>query len=281
MSVERLRFLAQSQSGFSIMGVVIAAGVAGAISMFLMDQIVNANRAQSSLERRLEVSGIKQRLMVEVDCPNTLAGVNFATQCDPATPFYLRLKNKANNNIDGAAGTGVLANSRQLEGQWFSRTTCDTVTGTPTLRVQIALQGPTAGTFGKDPQTRQDYDWANVRGSIFSPTGTTLCSAELGGGGGGGGGPWKSGDLADSGASCQSNMMSDDDGNDSYNRNLYTGTVLCDPGKSAISGSVDCGAGGAVRLQHSHVTPGGNGWTGACCPDGAFAGAGRIKVLCQ
>jgi hypothetical protein len=245
--------------------------------MFLMDQISSANRAQVSMERKLEIFAIKQRLLNEVDCANTLAGVNPASDCTPWN--YLNLRNSSNASVTGAAGTGVLLNSLLLENKWYIRTTCDSASVPPSLVVRAAREGSSSATFGQDPSTGFVFDWAYAKGLLFGPTATTLCSQQLGGAGPPPG-AWKVGDLAAGGA-CQSNMMQDDDGNDSYGLALYSGTVLCNPGQNAVAGSVDCGAGGASRLQHSHVNAAGNGWTGACCPDGAFVGTGKIKVLCQ
>lgn len=281
MYMERKNFSAtRSQGGFSIVGVIIAAGIVGTISVFLMDQILTATRAQLSVEKRLEVSGIKQRLMFEIDCANTMAGINPATDCSPTN--YIPLRNKANAVIGFANGTGSFANSRQIEGQWFVRGTCTTAPNA-SLEVQVALQGSNPATFGKDPMTRQDLNWTNKKGTIFGGDNdeTTFCSTEVGGAGPPPPPPsaWTSGNLVGAGG-CQSNYVWGDDGNDEV-RNYYAGTVNCPPGLSAVSGSVDCGAGRAQRVQHSHVTAAGDGWAGGCCSDGAYDGTGKIKVLCQ
>lgn len=291
-----------NQSGFSLVGALAGIAVTAILSIALATLFVNIGKYQAAMEDKVDLLTMKQGLLQEISCRETMLAVNIATGCSPTN--YITLRTASGGTVGAAVGTGNFANSRLYNGGWYLRATCSLTDRT--LDVRVAKPAGNMTSYSTEPLTKELYDWISFRGRLFG-SGSTICSGAIdaavagtlddptptptpaatptpsgGGGGGGGGGYFTTATLVATGANCITGLRTDDDGNAYKDDVVYAATVSCPGSTMPTGGGVDCNAGGAAG-QTLYSSPTADGWTGGCCINKttAFNGANKLRVICK
>jgi hypothetical protein len=101
--------LFKSESGMSIVLVMIAAVLLSAIAAASSKYLSAASKSGRKIESSLDLSGIKLRVIDAVNCTNTMATTNAPANCTTSSYGYLALRDHANRVIvqeDGSTRIG-------------------------------------------------------------------------------------------------------------------------------------------------------------------------------
>jgi hypothetical protein len=141
----------------SLVSVLVAVGLAGALAMILSRMSANAIRANRSTELRGDLESIRNTLRNVASCSQTLPA-DLST-CDESK--YIPIRRKDGTILvkaDGAAGSPI--------GSWYLRASCDGLH----LNIEAARKKSRDGAFLVDPLTQTELSWRQL---FTSP----LCSS--------------------------------------------------------------------------------------------------------
>ncbi len=180
----------ESESGVSLVGVLIGAGLAGFIALMISRNLTQGLQGQKKVEIYGELAHIEQQIGRYLDCDYSLAqarlqaGVSSnqalcnaasSSGADLLASKPIQLYAKTENGSYKSFTTDL--NPAQFQagriGQWYLRAGCDWTNQSLVIRA-ARLQGTT---FVKDPLTKTSLDWNNDRLLLFGgQTGqTSLC----------------------------------------------------------------------------------------------------------
>lgn len=164
------------------MGAIV--GIIGLAAMKMFQYLFNSN---AHVTLKADEISLRNSLSQLIDCNKTFLGnsVIVATDCLPAAPKPLLLRDKNNNPITSAlepvTGTfnpqdATFQGSGKL-GDWFLRAYCDSTVGSLVIRV---AKSAGSGAFQVNPLTKQPIDWSNRSGNpSFGTASTLLCSGNV------------------------------------------------------------------------------------------------------
>ncbi len=179
-----------SELGSSLVGVLMAAGLAGFIALIVSRNITNGLQGQKKVEIYTELASIEQTLGTYVDCEYSLKqarqtlGLSSNQQLCNANgssgpsllashpiQLYVRTENGSNKSLTADLNAAQYKSGRI--GQWYLRVGCDWANQSLVVRA-ARLQNTT---FLKDPLTQTLLDWNNDRLLLFGgqPGQTRLC----------------------------------------------------------------------------------------------------------
>ncbi len=117
--------------GFSLISVLVAVAITGIIAVVTSQIASNGFAGQKSLGFRNDIESIRQSVLKQVSCAETLK--TFGT---PAVCGFVDLKDKKGKFVmkKDPTATGVFANSGPIAGDWYAKASC----GASSVVIQVA-----------------------------------------------------------------------------------------------------------------------------------------------
>ena len=142
--ISRFHRAQPSESGISLIGVLVAAGVAGIIGSVMMKTMTNSMRSQADIGFKNERLQIARHIDQNLDCRQTLAPLNLNT-CT-ATNQEIDLKRRD--------GSDLLKADKKL-GPWQVEARCEEISGDRGISIRLAKRSKAdPNQFAEDPLRR-------------------------------------------------------------------------------------------------------------------------------
>lgn len=227
------------QSGISLLGVIIALGILGIITVVMTQMLTNSMSTQQHLDNEEELRSLRVLIEKRLSCSKTITKAILAT-CSPnidlnaiAAGSFFSLKDKQDKYLGVRQSDG----STQM-GSWSIKGRCTKSPTVNTIQIAVAKTSKKGG-FATDPLTKKPLSWAPLY-PAKAPLATNLCTDEI------------IGDVIDDVvadhieskpmevskvAGCGDGLFGAILGGQTQ---LYKSTVYCPSNKIAVSGGAEC-----------------------------------------
>jgi hypothetical protein len=169
------RFTTNGESGMSLVGTIVAAGVATIVLAAITKNVSSLSSMQGFQERKTDRESLRLMVMNRVDCPKTFpaAGVPACV----AGGQYVDLRDAAGNVVVAASGSTTI-------GKWTIRARCEAAG----LNIRVASLSPNAGRnalnfdavrqsgFLREPTSNLNLDWSHPKSALFASESVAPCA---------------------------------------------------------------------------------------------------------
>ena len=167
--------LKRSQKGFTIVSVLIAAGIMSVVLMGTMQMLTFLNSANRSLELKGDKESMRRFLLERTSCSTTL-GPNAAASCPQGQLIDLKAR-----HLDGSEVVVISKDgTKPGNGSWTYRAEGDAdasiIVRATLLKRKSAIKSGNADDFYPDPMTKKTVTWNDPESLLF-PAGQTLCGS--------------------------------------------------------------------------------------------------------